>query len=236
MKNKDIIKLLRTVDEETAVQLCEEYHGISEKDHGRLRKKVRNILSEQDLSEYEYFAEKVTVKNSKFGWISKTATAAAYVSFFGGLLAGVLNMNVIEPDETQQELSDAPSFTTETRYSAKNMVSAGNLIVDVEKAEFAAKGEYQLTLEITSENAVSLNGTRVFLADNFMAAFTSENGIERVIPPCAISEAGERYAYAFTLEDGENCILTLKYSLDTVPDALVSGHSEKSFFIKLTED
>lgn len=236
MKNKDIIKLLRTVDEETAVQLCEEYHGISEIDHGRLRKKVRNILSEQDLSEYEYFTEKVTVKSSRFGWISKTATAAAYIIFFGGLLAGVLNMNVIEPDETQQELSDVPPFATETRYSANNMVSAGNLIIDVKKAEFAVKGEYQLTLEIKSENAVSLNGTRLFLADNFMAAFTSENGIEMVIPPCAISETGERYAYAFTLWDGESCEITLTYHTAETPDALVSGCSEDSFFIKLTED
>lgn len=236
MKNKDIIKLLRTVDEETAVQLCEEYHGISEKDHGRLRKKVRNILSEQNLSEYEYFTEKVTVKSSRFGWISKVATAAAYILFFSGLLAGVLNMNVIEPDETQQELSDIPPFATETQYSANNMVSAGNLIVDVKKAEFAEKGEYQVTIEVKSENAVSLNGTRTFFADNFLAAYTSENGIERVIPPCAISEAGEHYDYAFTLGDGESCEITLTYHTDETPHAIISGYSEKSFFIKLTED
>ncbi len=236
MKNKDIIKLLQTLDEETAVQLCEDYHGISENDHRRLRKKVRNILSEQDLNEYEYLAEKVTVKNSKFGWISKTATVAAYVMFFGGLLAGVLNMNVIEPDETQQELSDIPPLVTETQYSANNMVSSGNLIIDVKKAEFAEKGEYQVTIEVKSENAVSLNGTRTFFADNFLAAYTSENGIERVIPPCAISEAGEHYDYAFTLGDGESCEIILTYHTDETPHAIISGYSEKSFFIKLTED
>ena len=236
MKNKDIIKLLQSVDEESAVQLSEEYHGISEKDNRRLRKKVRKILSEQDYSEYEYFTEKVTVKNTRFSWIPQTATAAAYILFFGGLLVGVLNMNVIEPDETQQELSDIPPLVTETRYSANNMVSAGNLIIDVKKAEFAEKGEYQVTIEVKSENAVSLNGTRLFLADNFMAAFTSENGIERVIPPCAISEAGEHSDYAFTLGDGESCEITLTYHTDETPHAIISGYSEKSFFIKLTED
>ena len=50
------------------------------------------------------------------------------------------------------------------------------------------------------------------------------------------TNTGELYPYAFTLEDGERCTFTLSYALTEAPDALISGYSEKSFFIKLTED
>lgn len=236
MRKRDIIKLLQTVDDETAVQLGEEYHGISEKDHEKLLKKVQGRLLEQDYSDGEYFLEKVTVKKTRFGGISAVATAAAYVLVFCGILSGLFNMNIVEPADTQQQIFDISSVTADQSITAENMVSSGMLWVKVEKAEFTDKGIYQVTIEVKSENAISLNGTRTFFADNFIAAYTSENGIESVIPPCAISETGEYYDYAFTLEDGECCIITLTYSINTAPDALISGHSEKSFFIKLTED
>ncbi len=237
MKNKDIIKLLQSVDEEAAVQLSEEYHGISEKDNRRLRKKVRRILSEQDSGEYEYFTEKVTVKSTKFSWISKAATAAAYVLVFGGIAAGLFNMNMpVQEEEKQQELSNIPLIEVYENNYIHNMVSSGALKADLVKAEFTESGLYQITIEVTSENAVSLNGTKTFFADNFMAAYTSENGIESTVYPCEISDTGEDYDYAFTLNDGESCTLTLKYPLEIAPDVLISGYSEKALFLKLTED
>ncbi len=237
MKNKDIIKLLQSVDEEAAVQLSEEYHGISEKDNRRLRKKVRRILLDQDYSEYEFFTEKVTVKSTKFSWISKTATAAAYVLVFGGIAAGLFNMNMpVTEEEKQQELSNIPIIEVYENNYMHNMVSSGALKANLIKSGFSESGIYQITIEITSENAISLNGTRTFFADNLMAAYTTENGIESTVYPCGISDTGELYPYAFTLYDGECCELTLNYSLETAPDALISGHSEKALFFKLTED
>jgi putative transcriptional regulator len=45
MNKKDVIKLLRSADEDSAVWLSEEYHGISENDDGRLWRKVQEKLN-----------------------------------------------------------------------------------------------------------------------------------------------------------------------------------------------
>lgn len=235
MKNKDIIELLQTVDEETAVQLCEDYHGISENTHRRLRKKIHRKLSGQDFSGYEDFPETVIVKKSRFSWIPKAATAAAYFLVFGVLIAGLFNMNIVEPDERQQELTNIPLIEAEENFYAHNMVSSGALIVNVKKAEFTAESVYQVTLEIKSENAVSYNGTQTFFADNFRMAYITEKEIIKTISPCRISKTGDSYVYAFTLANGESCEMTLTYQLNETPDALISGYSEESAYIKLTE-
>lgn len=236
MKKKDIIKLLRSADEDAAVQLCEEYHGISENDNGRLWHKVQEKLFEQDNGGFHIICDDVTVKNPRFTSIARAVTAAAYILVLGGILVGLLNMNISDTDNRYTDFTDIPLIGADENYYAHNMVSSGALWVDVNKAQFTENGIYQVTLEVESRNAISYSGTGTFFADNFMAAYTSENGIERTVCPCEISDTGELYPYAFTLEDGESCTFTLTYALTAAPDALISGYSEKSLFIKLTED
>ena len=62
------------------------------------------------------------------------------------------------------------------------------MTVDVENAEFTAEGIYEITIEMKSKNALSLNGTTTFMADNFMVAYLGENGIEKAVLPYEISE------------------------------------------------
>ena len=50
MNKKDVIKLLRSADEDSAVWLSEEYHGISENDNGRLWRKVQEKLKAKECS------------------------------------------------------------------------------------------------------------------------------------------------------------------------------------------
>ena len=236
MKKKDIIKLLRSANEDAAVRLCEEYHGIPEDDNGRLWHKVQEKLFEQDNDGFHIICDDITVKNSRFTSITRACTAAAYILVLGGILVGLLNMNINSTDNRYTDSTDIPLIGADENYYAHNMVSSGALWVDVKKARFTENGIYQVIIEVASENAISHTGTRTFFADNFMVAYTSENGIERTACPCEISDTGELYPYAFTLEDGERCTFTLSYALTEAPDALISGYSEKSFFIKLTED
>jgi hypothetical protein len=117
-----------------------------------------------------------------------------------------------------------------------NMLSSGIMTVDVKNAEFTAEGIYEITIELKSKNALSVTGTTTFMADNFMVAYLGENGIEKSVMPCEISEAGEVYPYAFTLTDGEKRELTLSYGIDSVPDVLISGYSDNTLYLKLRED
>lgn len=236
MNKKDIIKLLRSADEDSAVWLSDEYHGISKNDDGRLWRKVQEKLNgeeNQKTEEFHIICDEVTVKKSRFSWLSKAVTAAAYVFISGLIITGIFHINDVEK---QLEMTDLPLSETSEIITPWNMLSSGYITVDVKNAEFTEKGLYQLTIELKSRKARSVNGTQTFLADNFMVAYLGENGIEKAVSPCGISETGEIYPYAFTLDNGESRVLTLTYRIDSVPDVLISGYSETSLFIKLTEE
>lgn len=236
MNKKDIIKLLRSADEASAVRLGEEYHGISENDSGRLWRKVQGKLNEEEnwsSEEFHVVYDEAAVKKSRFGWLSKAATAAVYVFVIGLIAAGLFNVN---DSENQLEMTDLPYVGASEVSIPWNMLSSGVMTVDVENAEFTAEGIYEITIEMKSKNALSLNGTTTFMADNFMVAYLGENGIEKAVLPYEISEAGEVYPYAFTLADDEKRKLTLSYSINSVPDVLISGYSDNTLYLKLRED
>ena len=236
MNKKDIIKLLRSADEDSAVWLSEEYHGISENDDGRLWRKVQEKLNgeeHQETEEFHIICDEVTVKKSRFSWLSKTLTAAAYVFISGVIITGIFHINDLESDVDK---TDLPLVAADEISIPWNMLSSGIMTVDVENAEFTAEGIYEITIEVKSKNALSLNGTTTFMADNFMVAYLGENGIEKAVLPYEISEAGEVYPYAFTIADGEKRKLTLSYSINSVPDVLISGYSDNTLYLKLRED
>ena len=151
----------------------------------------------------------------------------------GVIITGIFHINDFE---NEVDKTDLPLVAADEISIPWNMLSSGIMTVDVENAEFTAEGIYEITIEVKSKNALSLNGTTTFMADNFMVAYLGENGIEKAVLPYEISEAGEVYPYAFTLADGEMRKLTLSYSINSVPDVLISGYSDNTLYLKLRED
>ncbi|MBR5513583.1 MAG: hypothetical protein IKV85_06315 [Ruminococcus sp.] len=236
MNKKDILKLLRSADEDSAVWLSEEYHGISENDDRRLWRKVQEKLNGEEnyqTEEFHIICDEVTVKNSRLSWLSKAVTAAAYAFIAGLVITGIFHINDFE---NEIDKTDLPLSVADEVSIPWNMLSSGIMTVDVKNAEFTAEGIYEITIELKSKNALSVTGTTTFMADNFMVAYLGENGIEKSVMPCEISEAGEVYPYAFTLTDGEKRELTLSYGIDSVPDVLISGYSDNTLYLKLRED
>ncbi len=222
MRNKEIIRLLRNMDENDAAELAERYDGIG--DHKRLLQKV-----EQTLSESKVLTENAPVLQSTHCAWRSYAAAAACLLLCVGTFAGMFRLTAQAPEQKR-------TYTIGEHCPAAYLTSSGTLWLTVEHAGFLEDGQYQITLTVENDDALAPDGSQVFLADNFLLAAESENGIWQTVSPCGISYTGEAYPYAYTLMDGEHITLTLTYAPQGTPLALVTSCSAGSPYITLTEE
>lgn len=228
MRNKDIIRLLQTIDEDSAVQLGTEYRGIAKEDHARLLQKVQQKLERPEILS----AGEAVLHRNRCAWFSHTAAGAACILIFGGTFAGLFWMNTHAPDDPHQNTS----YTIGECCPAAHLTSSGTLWLTVEHAGFLEDGRYQVTLTVESDAAAAPDGSQVFLADNFLLAYDAKDGMWDTVSPCSISDTGEAYPYAYTLADGQTRTLTLTYQTEETPAAFVTSRSAGSSYIALTEE
>lgn len=222
MRKREIICLLRDMEEEEAVQLGEQYGGIT--DHAQLLQKVEQRLFEQELSP----KGEPVLQSTHCAWRSYTA-AAACLLLCVGTFAGMFRLAAQAPEQQN-------AYAIGESCPAANLTSSGTLRITVENAGSLENGQYQVVLTVENDNALAPDGSQVFLADNFLLAAESENGVWRTVSPCGISDTGEAYPYAYRLADGQELTLTLTYRPEETPEALVTSHSVGSPYITLTEE
>lgn len=222
MRNKEIIHLLRNMDENDAAELAERYDGIG--DHKRLMQKV-----EQTLSESKVLRENASVLQSAHSAWRSCAAAAACLFLCVGTFAGIFRLTVQTPQQKN-------AYSIGESCPAAYLTSSGTLRITVKNAGFLENGQYQVVLTVENDNALAPDGSQVFLADNFLLATGSENGMWQTVSPCAITDTGEAYPYAYRLADGQELTLTLTYRPEETPQALVTSHSVGSPYITLTEE
>ncbi len=220
MRRKDIIRALQEIDEDTAVKLSEEYHGIAEGDHERLLEKIeRRLYAEPDqiMPEEVQPARKISIV-TRFGAVAACATVC--FGTFGGLVWLRMHSPVQQRPETsgaQVPVVTQTAFSVGERYAVPNLTAEGALYVTVSGVSSEdALCHVMLTLE--SEGAVSRAGTvtgdqTVFQLDNFRAAVETDGGIVYVTP-CRAESTGETgLPNTCTLEPGEHCSVELWYAL-----------------------
>ncbi len=222
MRKREIIRLLRDMEEEEAVQLGEQYGGIA--DHARLLQKVEQTLSKQEL----FPKGEPVLQSTRSAWRSYAA-AAACLLLCVGTFPGMFRLTAQAPEQKN-------SYTIGESCPAAYLTSSGILRITVENAGSLENGQYQVVLTVENDNALAPDGSQVFLADNFLLAIGSENGMWQTVSPCAISDTGEAYLYAYRLADGQELTLTLTYRPEEMPRALVTSHSVGSPYITLTEE
>jgi len=222
MQKKKIIQLLRNMDESDAAELAERYDGIG--DHARLLQKVEQRLSEQEFSP----KSEPVLQSTHCVWRSYAA-AAACLLLCVGTFAGMFRLAAQAPKQQN-------AYTIGESCPAANLTSSGTLRITVENSGFLENGQYQVILTVKNDNALAPDGSQVFLADNFLLAVESENGMWQTVSPCSISDTGEAYPYAYRLADGQELTLTLTYRPEETPRALVTSHSVGSPYITLTEE
>lgn len=222
MRKREIIRLLCDMEEEEAVQLGEQYGGIT--DHARLLQKVEQRLSEQELSP----KGEPVLQSTHCAWRSYAA-AAACLLLCAGTFAGMFRLAAQAPEQKN-------AYAIGESCPAANLTSSGTLRITVENSGFLENGQYQVILTVKNDNALAPDGSQVFLADNFLLAVESENGVWRTVSPCGISDTDEAYPYAYRLADGQELTLTLTYRPEETPRALVTSHSVGSPYITLTEE
>ncbi len=222
MRKKEIIGLLRNMDEEAAATLCEKYDGIA--DHERLLQKVEQVLSELEIPPQ---GEPVLHRSLR-PWRAHAAAAACLLMSVG-TFAGLFWLSVQSPGQNR-------AYTIRESCPAAYLTSSGTLRLTVEHAGFLEDGQYQITLTVENDGALAPDGSQTFLADNFLLATGSENGMWQTVSPCAITDTGEAYPYAYTLMDGEHITLTLTYAPQGTPIALVTSRSMQSGYMTLTEE
>ena len=221
MQKKKIIQLLRNMDESDAAELARQYDGIG--DHSRLLQKVEQRLSEQEFSPK---AEPV-LQSTHCAW--RSYAAAACLLLCVGSFAGMFRLAAQAPEQQN-------AYTIGESCPAANLTSSGTLRITVENSGFLENGQYRVVLTVKNDNALAPDGSQVFLADNFLLAVESENGVWRTVSPCSISDTGEAYPYAYRPADGQELTLTLTYRPEETPRALVTSHSVGSPYITLTEE
>ena len=88
MQRKDIIRALQNVSEQSAVQLGMDYHGITDKEHERLLRKIEARLPRtEDVQVSEVQVSGVSereVHTARFAWIPYAVTAACCLVFAAG--------------------------------------------------------------------------------------------------------------------------------------------------------
>lgn len=237
MQKKDLIQMLHDVDENTAVNIGEQYSGIPDADHERIFQRIEERLQTDTDAQVETF----TIGHApRFSWMQYAYTAAACVLVLFGTFAGMFVLKAHMPPSEQE---DPPLLVHETGdlYAVGNLTQHGKLLLTVEDFEMTQDGLYHVSITLESENAASHvpEQPNMFMADNFMLAVGQDGSLWKAVQACKIETDGEQNAhpYMFTLHSGETRLLELWYKMDSEPSEcyLVTSYSTEHPYTELID-
>ena len=222
MDKKEIERMLRYPDDETARRLTERRPPLDDAAKARLYARIQAEMTAADT----VHGEAPVVKHRI--WPS-FAVAAACVIVFGGTFAGLFSMSrpVVPSEPTvptaPADIAESLPFKVGERFAADGLTESGTLWITVTSAAPSDGDLSEWTVHITaeSENAVPRGGATIFCADNFLAAKD-----ETIVSPhrCDTDRPGGADC-TFVLKHGQTASLTLYYrfSEDTPSFRLATG-------------
>ncbi len=247
MKKKEIIRMLEQLDDKTAAQLGGAYFTADE--DARMQRKIAEKLCRPAAPGQVTEEEPAPVVwVHRFAWLRSAAMTAACATVCCGMAAGLFWLKAhapVQPEyHTQTSVPDGSvpaqlSHAVGERYAAENLTGQGELLIAVQSADYSEEsGLYEITLELTSEDAMPLGDTDVFYADNFLVAVGQASGIWKTVSPCGIqgTDAVES-PYAIRIEPQHSVTVTLSYALgETPPLAFVTSNQTNIPYTTLTEE
>ena len=247
MKKKEIIRMLEQLDDKTAAQLGGAYFTADE--DARMQRKIAEKLCRPAAPGQVTEEEPApVVEVHRFAWLRSAAMTAACAAVCCGMAAGLFWLKAHAPAQpeyhTQTSVPDGSvpahlSHAVGERYAAENLTGQGELLIAVQSADYSEEsGLYEITLELTSENAMPLGDTDVFYADNFLIAVGQASCIWKTVSPCGIQGTyPEGAPYAIRIPSHSSTTITLSYALgDNTPLALVTSYQTNIPYTTLTEE
>lgn len=252
MNKRSIRKLLRHLDEPTAIRLSERHPGLTDADNERLLRRIEEELAASQSIPAPPPEPVIEQKPCRFESLRGIAAAAACFVVCGGTVAGLFwlqnhppmvhapeaNTAVRQETASRSTLSvQAPKLTAEKycgigeRCAVSHLCASGTLWVTAEQADFGEDSLFGVRLTIESEHAQAWDGGSTFLLDNLLLETDG-----RLLSPCGIDreELSEGYPYAVTLRDGETMTLTLYYdTAGSAPTVLHTGADASAPCIQL---
>ena len=222
MNEKEIERMLRHPDDETARRLTEGRPPLDDAAKARLWARIQDEMTSADTVHGEAPVVKRRI------WPS-LAVAAACVVVFGGTFAGLFSMSrpVVSPEPTvptaPADIADTLPFAVGERFAADGLTESGTLWITVTSASPVDGDLSAWTVHVTaaSEDAVPRGGATQFCADNFLAVKD-----ETIVSPyrCDTDRPGDAHC-TFVLKNGQTASLTLYYRFleDTPSFRLATG-------------
>ena len=213
MRKKDILRTLRHLDEDTAVQLARKHPGLTDADRTRILARLESGLAAPEAPE-----EKPAITVSRMHY---AATVAACLLVCCGALAGGFALSRMRPpeqiDTTNAVPMDSPVHAVGETYRLGNAGTAVTMTVDS-----AGHADGICYAQIT----LSADAPAIFLADNLMAATEGSGGIWNAVQPCsiAIPEGSLVSRTGIALNPGEPVTIEVQYRLDAESWMLVTSY------------
>lgn len=232
MRKRDIIKLLRSDQDEHITRISREFPGMTDEQSEHLYQRIRkNAAPPKAPPEYRPHPIRMhrrTLPEHSLYWVQHAAVAASCVIVFGGTFAGLFWLKSHAPsvpaDSERLSTADTIPFPDAAAslgkpYAADNMTASGTLWVMVTDACFE-KDLCRVTVTLKSDDAVSLaadtmDEPELYFAENFRLSDGS-----MTLSPCRFVTDGKTgdLPYTLLLPSDSTCTLTLWYSADP------SGH------------
>ena len=245
MKAHELRRALRDLDEDTVVQLGEEFPAVEEAEKRRIYARLQERLRPAEIVPEEAPLP-MNAARERFWHLRRAAAAAACLVVCAGTFTGLFWLKAHAPSAPPAQIetgsaqpaqpAPAPLCGMGERCAAENLTGSGTLWLTVEDVSLGEE-RCAVTVQLTSENAAAPDGSRTFLADNFLLVMEMENGTRSTLQPCAVTvteqgdtalteEPAGSYPYALTIENGETreCVLCYE-TAGKEPIGFATGYS-----------
>ena len=230
MRDQDIKDLLHDVDEETAVQLGEEFPAVTPEKQEQLYSRLQERMGSADTIIEITSESRETAEYPRFEWVRRYGAAAACFAVCAGTMAGLFWLNGHAPTKPIQDMESSPTAASDAgsvaddhpvqhgtaravrigdTFEADNLTETGACSVKVASAEWN-DGGLTLKVELTSRGTSLASDPALYFVDNFLLM----NG-KQTISPDAFEIDGEmgEPTGSFLLPENTSRTLTLHYQV-----------------------